>query len=82
MRNRSLAGPVRHEAFMVRAQDFGRFNIIRGKYDYASSPQLIEGVRKGDWAVVVQLSRVPLLLRRMVWLWSQDGGVIPMIAMV
>ncbi len=47
---------------MFRAQDFAGFNIIRGKNDYAGGPKLIEGICEGDWAVVIQPSRVSFLI--------------------
>ena len=62
VRDRSVARTVCSEAFLFRAQDFAGFYIFRSKYDYSSSPKLVKGIYKCDWAVVVQSSRVPLLI--------------------
>ena len=62
MRDHSIARTVRSEALLPRAWNFARFYIIRSKYYYISGPYLVKGVSKGDRAVVVQPSRVPLLI--------------------
>jgi hypothetical protein len=42
--NRSIARAVCSEALMLRSQYFAGLYIVRSKYDYTSSPQLVKGV--------------------------------------
>ena len=62
MRDHYIARTVCSEALLFRAQNYARFYLIRSEYHYTSSPQLVKGIGKGDWAVLVQPSRVPLLI--------------------
>ena len=77
----STARAVCYKAFLFRAEDFSALDVVGGHHYYACGPKFVEHIGYGDWTVVVQCDGVPLFVEKMVWFWSHEGGVIPVIQM-